>query len=174
MQILKSILIILISLWFSLIAFMPKEELYYALEHKLVKDYGIELNEKSIKSGIFSMDVSDIDVYAEGIKVAHIDSMKFLITLFFNTLDISDISLDKNLNTFLPSSIQEIQKANITYTITSPLKANISIDGNFGKAKGYVDINRTLRINFTELNNPKKLKYILKKDDNGWYYETRF
>jgi len=173
MQMVKGTLILLVSLWFSLIAFMPKEELYYALEHRLVK-YGIELNEKSIKSGIFSMDISDIDVYVEGIKIAHIDHINFLITLVFNTIDISDIILDNTLNSLIHINIKKIQKAYITYSITSPLKAKISLDGDFGKAQGYIDTNRSLRLNFSEPKNLKSLRYILKKDDNGWYYETKF
>jgi len=174
MQMVKNTLILLISLWFSLVAFMPKEELYYTLEHRLVK-YGVELNEKSIKSGIFSMDVSDIEVYIEGIKIAHIDHMNFLITLFFNTIDISDIKLDKGLNSLIHLDIQQIKQTSITHNIISPLNAKIYIQGDFGKAKGYyLNADRTIRLNFIELKDIKSLKYMLKKDDNGWYYETKF
>ena len=169
----KNILVIIISLWFSIVAFMPKEELYYTLEHKLVK-YGIELNEKSIKSGIFSMDVSDIDVYVEGIKVAHIDHIDFLITLLFNTIDLSNIQLDSSVSSFVPSSIKKIQEGHIVYSVTSPFKAKITLNGDFGKAQGYIDTNRSLRLNFIELKSKNSFKYMLKKDDNGWYYETKF
>jgi len=173
MQMVKNISIALVSIWFALVAFMPKEELYYTLEHELV-NYGIEFNEKSIKSGIFSLEISDIDVYAEGIKVAHIDHMDFLITLLFNKLDIKDIVLDSSINSLIHMDIQTVQTAHLTYSILSPVKVNIALKGDFGDAHGYIDIHRVLRLDFSELKSTRSLKNILKKDDNGWYYETKF
>ena len=169
----KNISIILVSLWFALLAFMPKEELYYALEHKLV-DYGIELNEHNIKSGLFSLEISDIDIYVEGIKIAHINQMDFFITLVFNKLNISDIILDSSIKSLIHLDIQQIQNANLVYSIISPQKADISLEGDFGNATGYININRVLHLNFSMTKNLNSFTNILEKDDNGWYYETKF
>jgi len=137
-------------------------------------DSGIKLNEKSIKSGIFSLEISDIDIYAQGIKVAHVDHMNLLITLLFNKLDIDNIVLDKSLNSLAHFDIQQITTAKLTHMIFSPMKATIFLDGEFGQAVGYINAQRILRLDFAEIQNSSSLKRILQKDDNGWYYETKF
>ena len=170
MQMVKNAFIVLLSLWFALVIFMPKKELYYALEHKL-DDYGIVLNEKEINENIFSLKIKDIDVYTEGIKMAHLDSIDFFTIIFYNTLDVSNVFIDSSLKSFVPL---KIEKLDIVYNIINPLKVNIKTNGEFGKAVGYIDYNRTIYLDFIEIKNIKSFKKNLKKNSNGWYYESKF
>jgi len=170
MQVVKNIFIALVSLLIAIVIFMPKQELYYKLE-KSLDSYGIILNEKKIDENLFALDMSDIDVYAEGIKVAHIDNIHCFIGIFYNYIDISGVVFDKSLKSFVPL---KITKADITASILNPTQATIGIDGDFGKAKGYVNINGVLHLDIIDVKDIKAFKRSLHKNGNGWYYETKF
>ena len=47
MQMVKNIFISLFFLWFAILIFMPKQKIYYTLEHELLKQ-DIKINEKGI------------------------------------------------------------------------------------------------------------------------------
>jgi len=51
MQMVKKSVLIFLMLWFSILLFMPKAELYYTIEQSLAKQ-DIKLNEKSIEEGV--------------------------------------------------------------------------------------------------------------------------
>jgi len=166
----KKLLIIVISIWIASLAFMPKKELYFALEHTL-KQYNIEMNEDSINESIFGLDISGIDVYAQGIKVAHIDNVDFTTFLFYNSVVVSDVTIDSSLKSMAPQKINDI---NLTYSIVKPLKVSLNSSGDFGEVEGYLDYNKTLYLRFVKVGDIKPFIKGLKKNDNGWYYEKQF
>jgi len=58
----KQIFIFIVLLWFSILLFMPKQELYYKLEKELeIKN--IKINEESINTGLFSLTLNHADIF---------------------------------------------------------------------------------------------------------------
>jgi hypothetical protein len=170
MQILKSLFIAILSTLIAIIIFMPTKQLYFLFEEELAKN-GIKLNEDKIQSGIFGLDIDGIDVYVEGIKVAHIEHIHFTTFLLVSDIDVKSVVFDKSLSKVLPSDISEID---LKHNIISPTTVNIEVKGDFGLAKGYVGVNHTLHLDFVEVKDISMFKNELQKGDNGWYYETKF
>ena len=168
----KNIFIALLVFWLALLLFMPKEELYFALEKNL-ETQGIRINEKSIETGIFSLNLIDSDIYVKGIKVAHVEKVNIFTLIFTTNINIKALTIDASLKAFAP---EKIDQANITHTIFSPMKANILASGSFGNMEGVADLkDHTLRLDFS--NTTKEIDLIrgnLKKDEKGLYYETSF
>ena len=171
MQMVKNILISLFFIWFAILIFMPKQKFYYTLERELLKQ-GVEINEKSIEEGIFSLNITDAKIYVKGIEVANIDEINFFTLLFYSNVTISTIIIDDYLKEYTPG---DIDKLITMHSILAPLKAFVTISGDFGIAEGIVDVkNRDLRIDIVDIEKVKSIKSMLKKDEKGWYYETSF
>jgi hypothetical protein len=171
MQMVKNIFISLFFLWFALLIFMPKQKIYYTLEHELLKQ-GIKINEKNIEEGIFSLKITDAKVYAKGIEIANIDEITFFTLLFYSNVTIYTIVIDDYLKNYTSG---DINKVIIMHSILSPFEAFLTINGDFGIAEGIIDMNnRDMRIDITDIENVKSIKSMLKKDEKGWYYETSF
>lgn len=172
MQMVKNIFITFIVLWFALLLFMPKQELYFTLEKELAKQ-DIEINEQSIEEGIFSLNLINPVIYVKGIKVATIEKINIFTLIFHADINIKSLILDDSLKSFAP---QKIDVANISYSLFSPFKVMIAGNGSFGVMYGRADLKeRTLRLDFSETT--KELGSIrsnLKKDEKGLYYETSF
>jgi len=171
MQMVKNILISLFFIWFAILIFMPKQKFYYTLERELLKQ-GVEINEKSIEEGIFSLNITGAKIYVKGIEVANIDEINFFTLLFYSNVTISSIIIDDYLKEYTPG---DIDKLITMHSILAPLKAFVTISGDFGIAEGIVDVkNRDLRIDIADIEKVKSIKSMLKKDEKGWYYETSF
>ena len=172
MQMVKNIFITIMVFWFALLVFMPKQELYFTLEQELAKQ-GVEINEQSIESGIFSLNLIKPTVYVKGIKVATLEKIN-VFTLFFTTnINVKSLVLDDSLKSFAP---QKIDVANISYSVFSPFNVNIEAKGSFGLLEGSANLNeRSVRLNFTETTKEiDSIRSNLKKDEKGLYYETSF
>jgi len=130
MQMVKKSIGIIFAVWFTLLLFMPKEEMYYKLE-KILSEQDIKLNEKSIESGLFSLTIKDVTVYGKGIALAHVDQIDFFTLLVYNTLQIENIVTDEVLHSKVPSKIQEVK---LEYTAWMPKSVKIDTNGSFGYA----------------------------------------
>ena len=170
MQMVKKTFIILLSIWIAFLIFMPKKEIYYALEHQLVK-FGIKLNEKNIINTIFDLTIDNMEVYYDGVRLMDINKSEFVTFIFYNQIKLHQITFDKSLQLMLPQNINDI---NVTYSVLTPMKANISATGEFGEVSGYIDFNKTIHLEFVKVGNIKQFQNELKKDENGWYYENQF
>jgi len=171
MQMVKKIFIMLFIAWFGLLVFMPKQEIYYKLEKELEKQE-IEINEKSIEEGVFSLTVKQASVYVKGIPVATIDELRFFTVLFYTKVELDTLLLDDSLKAMAP---QQTDKASLSHSIISPLNASIQAEGSFGGIEGSLDLKeRKLHLDFNETKEIEMLKPQLKKDEKGWYYETSF
>ena len=171
MQVVKNIFLSLLVVWFAFLLFMPKQELYYALEAELSKQ-GVEINEKQIEEGIFSLSVKEADIYVKGIHIASVDEMHFFTLLFYSSFNIEALNMDDSLRSFVPS---EVSKTVIMHSILSPFEAFVTTMGSFGLAEGVVDLEkRTLRMDLIDAKEIKVFRSQLKKDEKGWYYETSF
>jgi len=171
MQVVKNTLIGILFFWFAIVAFMPKQELYYALEEKLAEQ-DIEINETRIEEGLFSLTISGAKVYVKGIEVASIEKIDLFTLLVYSSVDIENILFDDSLKSFVP---QKIEKSLFLHSILSPFKVFITTMGSFGLAEGEADMNsRSVRIDLLDPKNIKPIQGLLKKDEKGWYYETSF
>jgi hypothetical protein len=166
----KKVFIVILSIWLAILVFMPKKELYYALEHQLEKN-AIEINEKNIKENLFGLDIKGADIFYDGVKLAKASDISFKTFLFYTKIDISKIDIDDSFKSMVPFRLNDI---NVTYSLLSPMRANVYANGDFGDVAGYIDFNRTIHLDFVKVGNIKKLQRELKKTENGWYYESKF
>ncbi len=171
MQMVKKSIGIIVAIWFTLLLFMPKEEMYYAVEKQLAKQ-DITLNEKGISEGLFSLKIKDVTVYVKGIALANIEEIDFFSLLFYNRIHLSNLLVDEVLQAQVPT---ETKEAVLVYHVFSPLRATLDANGSFGEAKGSVDlVHKHMHIDFVKPKKIQMLKPYLKKGSKGWFYEKSF
>ena len=171
MQMVKNIFFAFLVLWFAILLFMPKQEIYYTLE-KALYEQGIEINEKSKEEGIFSFTLHDAKIYVKGIHLATVKELDFFTLLFYSKVTVDTLTLDASLKSMAPENADKILAM---HSILSPMKVFLTATGSFGLAEGAADGNsRSLRIDLVDPQKIESLKSFLKKDEKGWYYETSF
>jgi hypothetical protein len=171
MQMVKKIFIALVLVWFGLLLFMPKQELYYKLEKELEKK-SVKINEKSIDEGLFSLTINEADVYAKGIKLATIEKLSFFTLLFYTNVEVENLVLDESLKEMAPTKTDALS---ISHALWNPVHININAQGSFGGLGGNVALaDKTMRLDFNDSKGIEMLKAKLKNDEKGWYHETSF
>lgn len=171
MQMVKKSIGIIFAVWFTLLLFMPKEEIYYAVE-KMLAAQDITLNEKSIDEGLFSLTLKDVTVYVKGVALANIDEIDFFTLLFYNTLSIDNLVVDEVLHSKIPAKTEE---AVLTYQIFAPLTVSIDANGSFGYAQGSIHLaDKQVHVDFVKPKEIDMIKSFLKKGEKGWFYEKSF
>ena len=167
MQVAIKIVLGLVLVWFALLAFMPKTELYYKLEEELAKK-GIKINEDSIEENPFMLTIKGMKVYTEGIEVAKIEEVTLFMTLFYNYLHIQNVVTD---DLVASESVKRIDDAMLNYSVVTPLVAQIDMNGSMGVTEGYVEIlERSVRLDIFEPKETHAIEKYLTKEGKGWYY----
>jgi hypothetical protein len=161
-------LLALVLLWL----FAPKVELYYLLE-KTLKERNIVIANETITDTWYGLKIEDATLYVAGAKVAQIAKLNFNFSLFYNTLKIDEVKMDKSLSNMAP---KEIKHFKAIYSVLNPLKIKLEAEGSFGVAEGSVDLkNQKVEILFPVTKDIKTIKRFLKKDkERGWVYETNY
>ncbi|MBA1421395.1 MAG: hypothetical protein FAF03_11315 [Epsilonproteobacteria bacterium] len=171
MQMVKKSIGILFAVWFTLLLFMPKEEMYYTVEKTLAAQ-DITLNEKSIEEGLFSLTIKDVTVYVKGIALIHIDEVDFFTLLVYNTLRIDNLVVDEVLHSKVPARTEE---ARFTYQVFAPLTVSLDANGSFGYAEGTIGLaDKQVHVDFLKAKEIEMIKPFLKKGEKGWFYEKSF
>ena len=171
MQMVKKITLGVVALWFTLLFFMPKAELYYTLEKTLAKQ-DIKLNEKHIDEGLFSLTVTDITVFVKGIALANIKELHFFTLLFYTTLDLKDLVVDETLHTKIPAKTKHLH---LNHQILNPTQLTLDANGTFGIIEGNIDLmERSIHIDFVKAKDIKMIQHYLKSGEKGWIYEKSF
>jgi len=171
MQVVKKMLISFFVLWFAALLFMPKKELYYALEEFLEKQ-SISINEKHIEESIFTLKLHDVSVYVKGIKIMSVDKIRFFTLFFYTTVKADNILVDESFTQFIP---ERLDKAKAIHTLLNPIDIRLSGVGSFGLAEGMVNLKTNhIRIDLSEIKKINNIRNLLKKDEKGLYYETSF
>lgn len=171
MRMVKNSLIVFLVTWLAILAFMPKQELYYTLEEALAK-YEIELNEENISEGLFSLNLEQVSVYFKGIKVATIKEVNLYTFLFYSNMELQSLHMDDSLKSMVP---QDTKEAILSHSILSPVEVLVEANGSFGLMSGHIDLaQRRVHLDFNESMGIEMLKPQLKKDEKGWVYETSF
>jgi len=167
----KKTVAVLLLIWFVIILFMPKEEIYFTLEQELIK-HDIALNEESRSEGVFSLSLKNVTVYVKGIPLATIEELNFFTLLFYTCIHFDTLMIDESLQTMTPTEIKDLR---ISQTIWRPLDLTVKAEGPFGDASGSVDLDkRMLRMEFNDTKALGMLQSKLKQGEEGWYYETSF
>ena len=158
----------LILLWL----FAPKVELYYLLE-KSLKEKSIIISNENITDTWYGLKIENADLYLDGAKIANISELNFNFFLFYNTLKINEIKMDKSLSNMAP---KEINNLAAIYSVLEPLKVKLDADGSFGVLDGSVAlVDKKIEILFPVAKELKTIKKFLKKDkEKGWFYETNY
>lgn len=171
MQVVKKALMILFAVWFCLVLFMPKRNLYYKVEQELASQ-GIKINEGSIAEGIFTLNIDDAVVYAKGIDLVHIKHASFFSLLFYSSVTLEEIAVDDSLKNMLPTSLNEVI---LSHALWKPGHVEVAGSGTFGDFSGDIDLRqRKAHLDFTDINDTGTWKHQLQKGEKGWYYETSF
>jgi len=171
MQMVKKSFIAFMVIWIAILVLMPKQAFYYKLEEELAK-HEIKLNEQKSNEGFFSLNLKQVTVYFKGIPVATIEEVNFFTLLFYSRIELQSLHVDDSLKTMVP---QETQKAVLAHSVLSPLEVLVDASGSFGSMTGNIDLSeQKVRLDFNESKNIEMLKPQLKKDKNGWFYETSF
>jgi len=171
MQMVKKSAFIILAVWFSVLLFMPKAELYYTLE-KTLAEQDIKLNEQSINEGLFSLSIKDVTVYVKGIALAHVEELDFFTLLFYSSLEVLNLQVDEALHAKVPATTKE---AVFTHSLLSPLSVSVDANGSFGTVEGQANVlDKEVRIDFVEVGNIGMIQPYLKKDEKGWFYEKSF
>ena len=166
MQMVKKILFTLVLFWFAIILFMPKEQLYFGLEHVLEKQ-GVKINEEAIEENVFGLELQNISVYLRGIKVMTVKKVSVFTLLFYSRITIEGLETDKGVSSLMTLSFD---KAVGIHSILDPLHIHFEADGKIGHLTGDVALNeKKIYIEF-EKGKGNTIKRFLKKDQRGWYY----
>jgi hypothetical protein len=152
--------------------FAPKVELYYLLE-KSLKKRNIIISNETITDKWYGLKIENADLNVAGAKVAKIAQLDFNFFLFYNTLKIEEVKMDKSLSNIAP---KEIKYFSATYSILNPLKVKLDAEGSFGVLDGNIALkNRKVEILFPVTKEIKTIKKFLKKNkEKGWFYETNY
>ena len=158
----------LILLWL----FAPKVELYYLLE-KSLKEKNILISNETITDTWYGLKIENADLHVAGAKVANISELNFNFFLFYNTLTINEIKMDKSLSNMAP---KEINKLDSVYSVLNPLNITLDGVGSFGVLDGTVAlVEKKIEILFPVAKELKTIKKFLKKDkEKGWFYEANY
>ena len=171
MQMVKKGVLIFLAIWFSVLLFMPKTELYYTFE-KTLANQDIKLNEKSIDEGLFSLTLKDVTIYVKGIALANIEELDFFTVLFYSSLDVVNLQVDEALHSKVPALTKE---ASFTHNLLSPLTLSVDANGSFGTIEGEIKmLNKEVRIDFVKVGDMSMIQSYLTKDEKGWFYEKSF
>lgn len=171
MQMVKKSALIFLMVWFSILLFMPKAELYYTIEEELAKQ-DIKLNEKSIEEGLFSLTIKDVTVYVKGVALANIEELDFFTILFYSSLEVNNLKVDEALHTKVPAITK---KTSFTHNILTLLSVSIDANGSFGVLDGEINmVNKDMHIDFVDVGDISMIKSLLMKDEKGWFYEKSF
>lgn len=160
----------------ALIYFSPKESIYYFAE-KGVEKYKVVLSDEKITDSGFSLDLSDVKVSYDSIQSAKVEDINVKMFLLYNSISAKNIKLSNIAVSFIPLYVQNLD---VSYTIFNPLIIGLNANGEFGEAKGEINI---LDRNITIVVTPSKVMRMkhqdtlanMKKSDNGGYsYDKSF
>jgi len=161
----------IVLVWLALLAFMPKEEMYFRAEQALASQ-GIEINEGQMDEHLFGMTIKDATIYVQGINVATVKDISLFTLLFYTRVEADDVRADASLAHMLPASVAHLV---ITHTLMHPETVYIEAEGSFGKVEGTLSLQtRKLHLDLVKTGKIDTVQNLLKHGEKGWYYESTF
>ena len=161
-----------LSLFFilALMAFIPKESVYFLLEKEL-KNFEVVISKESLQENLFSLDITNLEVSAKGIDSALVQEAQITLLLLSNTVELSNIKLSSLVESYLPSKIEYFQA---NYSVLNPFNVTAVSHGGFGEAEASFDLSSgalevRLKPSKKMLNSYRSSLRKFKKSDNGEY-----
>lgn len=161
---------------YMLLLFLPKSEIYYFVLEKLAKE-NIYVKNEDIKEKLFGIEFSNAIIEYNTIDIAKVKKSS-IYTCFFDTqITIDHIQIDKTLEQFVPSQIDNIF---IRYSVLNPLFVTLKGDGKEFNIDGKLDLmNQVLRLELKASKSfksiyPMVLKQFKKSKEGGYYIEYKF
>ncbi|WP_456431071.1 hypothetical protein [Nitratifractor sp.] len=164
--------VLLAAVWIGVVGFAPKRQLYFALEHRLDNE-GITLHEGRIAPSFDGLDIRDLGIFYEGLKLAKVGDVRISTTLVSTTLHARGVEP----STALPLSAPlRIDRLTVRYVMWKPFTLTLEGNGTIGPFVGRVDLKkRTVRMNFSDPQAIGPIRRYLKHDSKkGWIYENTF
>ena len=158
-----------------IILFLPKYNLYYALEEVLQEQKVYLSNETIIDRG-FSLDVQNPDIAFEQLSLAQVDNIKISIWGFANGVRMENIHINDDFVGILPLEIDKIQVINLLY---NPMVLDIKGESSEGFFFGSVDLLERKLLVHVRLDAAAQKKYPgilsrLTSEEGGHYFEYQF
>jgi hypothetical protein len=162
---------VILAIGMAIILFFPGKEIYWTAE-KYLKNERIFLNESSLSDRFGGVEAKEIEIFYDGIKLGNVHKATCVMRLFFVRCTVEKMTTEGTFRSMFPERIDSVR---FDYAVWNPRFADIELQGDFGKAKGTIDMQkRTLRLHTAELKKGSPLSRYMKKDKTGWYYEVAF
>jgi len=163
-----SLLLILAILFLYL--FMPKKELYYGIEKILIKQ-NIIISDETLRDNIFDLEIIDGKLYFQDVYVTTL-SLKIKSYLINNSVVFKPFEISDDFIAFFPKRIDSFK---INYSLLQPKIVKIEAKGDFGFAKGYIDLFKKsiyFDVNISKLlkQRYKNILHQLKQNKKGGYF----
>lgn len=167
----KKVLFYIVAIFIVTIVSMPKLELYYTFAHYL-QNHSINIKNEKYQEGFFGLSLKDAIIEYRNNNIGNIDEINIYNFLFVSKITCNNMQIKSSYN---KKEIIHINQMNAMWSIFSPKKVYISMDSNLGELNGDFDISlKILKIYFENEKDINNLKEFLKKDNEGWYYESIF
>mgnify|MGYP003609255404 CR=1 FL=1 len=168
----KNFAIISLSFYIFLILFLPKNEIYYTFEKQL-KTFNISLTDETFENNGYNLVVNDAQLRWEGNSIGIVENIKLNPFMFWNSFEVSNITLTPDMASFLP---RKIESFSFTQHIFSPTLLKFKANGDFGKLDGFFDAKEKRMFVSIELSSNSTAKYKLllsefKYNDGKWVYD---
>jgi hypothetical protein len=117
---------------YIIILFLPKENFYFFIEHKL-NEYKIVLGNETLSESFGIFNINDAHVLYYGDEAAKIDKIRVMPFILYNEIKFENIQIAKKFQNFAPSGIESVKAA---FTPFYPIKLRLSLNGEFGEISG--------------------------------------
>ena len=171
MRLVKYILLFIVTLLFGLYIFMPKVQLYYKAE-EFLQSKNILIGNEVIESNLLGLKVHHGIIYYQGAEMARFELAQIRPYIILNSANFKNIETLGIAKRFGNINVQTLE---LKHSILKPFFIKLSANGSFGAASGYIDLkNHFVHIDITEAKDIAPFRAILKKGEEGWYYESKF
>jgi len=167
----NKIVAIALTLYFSIIIFMPKDELLFTTLNALKKE-NIEISfQKTSDMGLWQ-NIDDIEFSYNQSKYAKATTAKITSLLFYNMININTVTVNESFQTIFPYRANSIA---LRQNIFTPTLVNISADGSFGSIDGNFDLKSSkIKLLLSPSKEFESSQFIqqFKKTKEGYVYES--
>jgi len=154
---------------FFMMAFLPKKNLFYALEAYLATK-SIYLSNEKLSEKFFGLDIHTMEIAYETIMACQVKKVSSSFFIFWNSIDVENIHLQTMGLGFLPKTIESLQ---ISYGVLNPFIFSIDAISPIGVIQGNYNLRSKMLVLTLVPSKEAKTQYssILKnfKEDKGSY-----
>ncbi len=167
----KKVFIVLVTIYLSVIFFMPKEQLLFTMLNQ-TKNQNLNYKVENLSDfGLFES-IKKLTLYYDRGEVLEVDNAKLFPFLLYNKLSLSQLHLVGNFKSLLKIKIIEVS---LTQSIISPTTVNIYANSTIGELSGGFDLtSNKLKVTLSPNDKFQEFKYksYFKKTKEGYVYES--